>query len=79
VHQLAQAVSSGAVQQALQAAPAQVRGQAKNVADAAFISGLNEILLVASFVLFAGAVLAFLLVRRRDFVPSAPAVAPEAG
>jgi predicted MFS family arabinose efflux permease len=79
VHQLAQAVSSGAVQQALQAAPARVRGQAKHVADAAFISGLNEILLVASFVLFAGAVLAFLLVRRRDFVPSAPAVAPEAG
>ena len=43
----------------------------------AFISGLNTILLVAAFVLFAGAILAFLLVRQRDFVASGPAV--EAG
>jgi hypothetical protein len=34
---------------------------------------------VASFVLFAGAVLAFLLVRSKDFVASGPAVAPEGG
>jgi EmrB/QacA subfamily drug resistance transporter len=77
VHQFAQAVSSGATQQALSAAPPQVRSQAKALADSAFISGLNEILLVAAFVLFAGAVLAFLLVRRQDFVASGPAVAPE--
>jgi EmrB/QacA subfamily drug resistance transporter len=37
-----------------------------------FVAGLNEILLVATFVALAGAVLAFLLVRRRDFVASAP-------
>ena len=49
------------------------------IARAAFISGLNRILLVAAFVLFAGAVLAFLLVRRQDFVASGPAVAPEGG
>jgi EmrB/QacA subfamily drug resistance transporter len=48
------------------------------IARAAFISGLNRILLVAAFVLFAGAVLAFLLVRRQDFVASGPAAAPEA-
>jgi len=35
---------------------------------AAFIHGLNEILLVAAIVAFAGAVLAFALVRREDFV-----------
>jgi EmrB/QacA subfamily drug resistance transporter len=40
----------------------------------AFIHGLNEILLVGAFVAFGGAVLAFGLVRRRDFVVSAPAV-----
>ncbi|HKU55986.1 MAG TPA: MFS transporter [Gaiellaceae bacterium] len=40
----------------------------------AFISGLNEILLVAAFVLFAGAILAFVLVREKDFVASGPAV-----
>jgi EmrB/QacA subfamily drug resistance transporter len=46
---------------------------------AAFIAGLNEIFLVAAFVLFAGAVLALVLVRQQDFVASGPAVAPEAG
>ncbi|HEY2355492.1 MAG TPA: MFS transporter [Gaiellaceae bacterium] len=45
------------------------------VAKAAFIHGMNSILLVAAFVLFAGAVLAFLLVREKDFVASGPAVA----
>jgi EmrB/QacA subfamily drug resistance transporter len=40
----------------------------------AFISGLNTIFLVAAIVLFAGAILAFLLVRQKDFVASGPAV-----
>ena len=35
---------------------------------AAYISGLNEILLIAAIVAFVGAALAFVLVRRRDFV-----------
>jgi EmrB/QacA subfamily drug resistance transporter len=42
---------------------------------AEFVHGLNEILLVATFVALAGAALAFLLVRRRDFVASAPQAA----
>jgi EmrB/QacA subfamily drug resistance transporter len=79
VHRLAQAVSSGATQQALQAVPAQARSQAATLAHSAFISGLNEILLVAAFVLFAGSLLALVLVRRQDFVASGPAVAAEAG
>ena len=41
----------------------------------AFIHGLNEIFLVGAWVAFAGAILAFALVRRRDFVASAPAQA----
>jgi EmrB/QacA subfamily drug resistance transporter len=49
------------------------------ISHASFISGLNDIFFVASFVLFAGAILAFLLVRRQDFVASGPAVVPEAG
>jgi EmrB/QacA subfamily drug resistance transporter len=49
-------------------------------ARGAFIHGLNDILLIASFVAFAGAVLALALVRKRDFVAYAPvAAAPEAG
>jgi EmrB/QacA subfamily drug resistance transporter len=79
VHRLAQAVSSGATQEALQAVPAQARSQATTLAHSAFISGLNEILLVAAFILFAGSLLALVLVRRQDFVASGPAVAAEAG
>jgi len=60
---LAQGVASGAA----------TRGN--ELARTAFIDGLNAILLVAAFVLFAGAVLAFLLIRRRDFVASGPAAA----
>ena len=41
---------------------------------AAYISGLNEVLLVGAIVCFVGAGLAFVLVRRRDFVPFRPAV-----
>jgi predicted MFS family arabinose efflux permease len=59
----AKAVASGAVQ------------QGGEVARAAFVGGLHEILLIGAFVAFAGAVLAFVLVRRRDFVASGPAVA----
>jgi EmrB/QacA subfamily drug resistance transporter len=69
----AAAVASGATRQALQAVPGQARVQATQIAQSAFISGLNAILLVAAFVLFAGAICAFALVRRRDFVASGPA------
>jgi EmrB/QacA subfamily drug resistance transporter len=54
----AKAVASGAVQ------------QGGPVARAAFIAGLNEILLVGAVVAFVGAVLALLLVRSRDLVAS---------
>jgi hypothetical protein len=60
----AKAVASGAVQ------------QGGRVARLAFVSGLNEILLVGAFVAFAGAVVAFALVRRSDLVASRP---PQAG
>jgi MFS family permease len=73
VRPFAQAIASGS--EHFPAAAGQVSFV---IARAAFISGLNRILLVAAFVLFAGAVLAFLLVRRQDFVASGPAAAPEA-
>jgi EmrB/QacA subfamily drug resistance transporter len=55
-------VASGAVQ------------QGGELARAAFISGLNEILLVGAILAFVGAVLAFVLIRSRDLVASGPAV-----
>ncbi|HEY4440294.1 MAG TPA: MFS transporter, partial [Candidatus Elarobacter sp.] len=61
----AKVVASGAVQ------------KGGEIARAAFVNGLHEILLIAAVVAFVGAVLAFVLVRRQDFVASAPA--PAAG
>jgi EmrB/QacA subfamily drug resistance transporter len=48
-------------------------------AHSAFISGLNTILLVSAFVLFAGAILAFVLVRQQDFVESSAEAAAASG
>jgi EmrB/QacA subfamily drug resistance transporter len=58
----AKAVASGAIQ------------QGGDIARAAFIDGLNEILLVGAILAFVGAVLAFVLIRSRDLVASGPAV-----
>src|SRR5438874_1041319 len=79
VQPFSKAISSGATQQALDAVPAPLRPRAETLAHSAFISGLNTILLVAAFVLFAGAILAFVLVRQQDFVASGPAVEAAAG
>jgi EmrB/QacA subfamily drug resistance transporter len=78
VQPFAEAVASGATRQALETVPGHFRANAKVLADSAFVSGLNAILVVAAVVLFAGAVLAFVLVRRRDFVASRAPVAVEA-
>src|SRR4051812_46104058 len=50
-----------------------------DIAHSAFIHGLNTIFVVAAFVLFVGAILAFVLVRQRDFVASGPAAEAAAG
>jgi EmrB/QacA subfamily drug resistance transporter len=62
------AVSSGGIQAAVQAAPPGSRAQLATAADQAFISGFNEILLVGAIVALVGAVAGFALVRSRDFV-----------
>jgi EmrB/QacA subfamily drug resistance transporter len=77
VHAMAAAIASGDVQGPGRLGVPDV--DTVQLAHSAFISGLNGILFVAAFVLFAGAILAFLLVRQQDFVASGPAVAAEAG
>jgi EmrB/QacA subfamily drug resistance transporter len=52
---------------ALQLPPA-VHAKAAHAADAAFVYGFNEIIMIAALLSFAGAVLGFLLVRSQDFV-----------
>ena len=47
-------------------------GHLSDAARAAFISGMNTILEMSAVVAGVGAVLAFLLVRRKDFVASGP-------
>jgi EmrB/QacA subfamily drug resistance transporter len=64
----ADAVSSGGIHAAVQSAPPGARAQLTAAADQAFISGLNEILLVGAIVALVGAVAGFVLVRSRDFV-----------
>jgi EmrB/QacA subfamily drug resistance transporter len=64
---LAGAVASGNTETALARAPEGTEGFLATASREAFVSGLNEILLVAAAVAFAGAVFSFLLVRSRDF------------
>ena len=75
---LAEAVAGGGSQAIARGTPGPGRAAAEEAAKAAFVSGFNEILLIAAGIALAGAVLSFLLVRRRDFVAArepAPAAA----
>ncbi len=74
--EFAEAVSSGAIDQATQLAPPEFRAEVAAAANDAFVSGLNDILVIAAVIAVAGGILGLLLVRRRDFV-AAPAGEPE--
>ncbi|MDX6486431.1 MAG: hypothetical protein QOF43_1584 [Gaiellaceae bacterium] len=65
---LAHAVSAGGAPRAISAAPAAARPRLEQAIHVAFTAALNDILLIAAVVAFAGGVLAFALVRGSDFV-----------
>ena len=75
-----EAVSSGAAQSAIASVPPQFRQQAAEAASQAFISGLNEILLVGAAIAFVGGIAGWVLVRGRDLVEASagPAAQPAA-
>jgi EmrB/QacA subfamily drug resistance transporter len=73
---LAEAVSSGGGAAAARAVPPEARELVATAARKAFIDGFNEILVVAAVLALVGAVLAVLLVRRRDFVTFPADAAP---
>jgi EmrB/QacA subfamily drug resistance transporter len=73
---IAKAVSSGGIDQVVAQTPPQAHELVGRVAREAFVSGLNELFLVAAILALAGAVLGGLLVRQRDFVASGPAGEP---
>jgi EmrB/QacA subfamily drug resistance transporter len=71
------AVSSGAASSALASVPAQFRDQAAAAADQAFVSGLNEILLIGAAITIVGGLASWLLVKQRDMVAfGTPAAEP---
>ncbi|MEA2331410.1 MAG: hypothetical protein QOH58_1548 [Thermoleophilaceae bacterium] len=72
---LGEAVASGGVGAAARAAPPDARAAVAEAARRAFVDGLDEILVVAALVAIVGGILAFALVRSRDFV-GARAAAP---
>jgi EmrB/QacA subfamily drug resistance transporter len=72
---LGEAVASGGSRGAAEMG---FHGGAVRAADVAFVSGMNEILVIGAIICFVGALLGFLLVRSKDFVqptggPSEPA------
>ena len=77
--QIAHTVASGGTQRVLARVPAAHRAQAHAAIHIAFTSAMNEILLVGGVVALAGAALAAVLVRGRDFVKyGAPEAEPAA-
>jgi EmrB/QacA subfamily drug resistance transporter len=82
-HGLATAVSQGEAGRAFGSLPPATRGTAVHAARVAFVSGMNEILLVAGIGALVAAVAAFALIRGRDFVaqtaPSRPETPAEPG
>ena len=74
--QFSEAVAVGATQSALESAPEQFRLQATDAANQAFITGLNEILLVGAAIAIAGGIAGWLLVRGRDLVGAPQAAGP---
>ena len=65
---IAGAVSSGQAGDAIRSVPPSARGAVAAAARQGFVTGLNEILIVGAVLALAGAALALVLVRTRDFV-----------
>ncbi|MET0306188.1 MAG: MFS transporter [Solirubrobacterales bacterium] len=73
---LAEAVSSGGSRAAAAAVPPGQRVETVHAAKVAFVSGMNEILLIGAVIAFIGAALGFALVRSKDFVPASEEAEP---
>jgi EmrB/QacA subfamily drug resistance transporter len=65
---LGEVVASGGSRAAEQVAPPGAAGQVSDAATQAFVTSLNEILLIGAIVCLAGAAIGALLVRQSDFV-----------
>ncbi|MEU4547458.1 MFS transporter [Nonomuraea dietziae] len=79
-NQIADAIRKGAPGQAVTAAPPELRSQVNNAVHASFATSLNDLLATSGIVALIGGVLAFALIRSKDFVaaqvPGQPAQSP---
>ena len=64
--ELIEAASSGNLDQALGAIPADAQATVANAAGEGFLAGLNEVLLLGALLSFAGAVVALLLIHEHE-------------
>ncbi|HEX8752412.1 MAG TPA: MFS transporter [Solirubrobacterales bacterium] len=71
-------VASGGTKAALEVTPRPLHAQVAHASTEAFVSGFNEIILIAAVLSFVGAGLGFALVRSRDFVQPTEAAAEPA-
>jgi hypothetical protein len=69
-HALAHVIGAGHAAQAIASTPPGLREHLAAVSTSSFVSGLNDILLIAALIAFAGAALGLALIRQRDFVDS---------
>ena len=77
---LGEFIASGGSRAVEEALGAKATPHLLHAADVAFVSGFNEILLIAAILSFVGAALGFLLVRSKDFVqPAGPPKRAAAG
>jgi len=77
---IATALHNGSIHQVFAATPPRQRGLLAGIVTGSFTTALNEILLVAAIISFASGVLAFALIRSKDFVsPTQPDHAPVPG
>ncbi len=67
-HQIAHAVAAVGAREVVGQVPAPQRARTTVVIHSAYVSGMNDILLVAGLIALAAAVLALVLIRGRDFV-----------
>ncbi|MFF5213525.1 MFS transporter [Streptosporangium sp. NPDC000396] len=71
--QIADAIRTGVPGQAIAAAPPEFRGQVNSAIRASFATSLNDLLVAGGILALVGGVLAFVLIRSKDFVaPQAP-------
>ncbi len=76
---LGELVASGGSHAAAAAVPARIRPEVVQASNEAFVSGFNEIILIAAVLSFLGAALGFTLVRSKDFVQQTDDAATSSG